>query len=122
LGLFYLYSATTPQTVLVAYSLLMFSVIWAANAAYVVTSEILPLRNWATGLGLSVAAGRVGAFCAPMLLSMIYEHTRKSGLALLALTILTLPGPVAALAWCLKGKEGRNRPLEEVSRETVGAP
>lgn len=122
LGVFCLYFASTPQMVLVAYSLVMFSVIWASNAAYVVTSEILPLHYRATGLGLAVAVGRVGAFCTPLLLSAMYEHTHKPGLALVALTALTLPGPIAALIWCVKGTEGSHCSLEEISREAAVAP
>jgi len=116
-GVFFLCFANTPQTVLAAYTLVMFSVVWATNAAYIVSSEILPVHNRATGLGISVAAGRVGAFGAPLLLSWIFQQTHQSGLAMLVLTILSLPGPLAALIWCLKGTEGSKRSLEEISRE-----
>ncbi len=115
-GVFCLCFAGTPHSVLWAYSLVMFSVVGATNAAYVVTSEILPVSNRATGLGFSVAAGRIGAFGAPILLSLIYEYTHKPGSALLALAVLSLPGPIAALVWCFKGTEGMNRPLDETSR------
>lgn len=117
LGVFLLGFASTPHTVMAAYTLIMFSVIWATNAAYVVSSEILPVHNRATGLGLSVAAGRVGAFAAPLLLSFLYQQTHKAGPALLTLTLLSLPGPVASLIWCLKGTEGSNCSLEELSRK-----
>jgi MFS family permease len=119
-GVFFLCFANTQQTVLAAYTLVMFSAIWATNAAYIVSSEILPVHNRATGLGISVAVGRVGAFGAPLLLSRIYERTHQSGLAMLVLTILSLPGPVAALIWCFKGTEGSKRSLEEISREVQG--
>ena len=119
LGVLYLCLANTHLTVAAGYSVVMFSVVWATNAAYVVTSEILPVRNRATGLGLAVAAGRIGAFGAPLLLSLIYEHSHRPGLALLALAVLSLPGPAAALVWCFKGTEGSNRSLEEIAREVV---
>ena len=119
LGVFYLCLANTSQTVLVAYSIVMFSVVCATNAAYIVSSEILPVHNRATGLGISVGAGRIGAFGAPLLLSWIYQRTERPGLALFALALLSLPGPVAALIWCFKGTESRNRSLEEVSRESL---
>ncbi len=114
---FYLYHARTPGTVLFGYSLLEFSVMWASNSAYVVTSEILPVRIRATGLGIAVACGRVGAFIAPILLSTILTLTHKPSLSLLTLMVMTLPGPVAALIWCFKGIEGKNRSLEEICRE-----
>jgi len=122
IGVFLLCFANTSQTVLAAYTLVMFSVVWATNSAYIVSSEILPVQNRATGLGISVAAGRVGAFGAPLLLSFIYEHTHQSGLAMLVLTLLSLPGPVAALIWCFKGTEGNKRSLEEISREAAPLP
>jgi MFS family permease len=120
LGIFHLYYAKTPADVLLAYPMLLFSLIWASNSAYIVTSEILPVRNRSTGLGISVAAGRVGAFTAPILLSSIFMNTHKAGLALLGLAIMSLPGPLAALIWCFKGMEGKNRSLEEISHETDG--
>jgi len=39
---------------------------------------------------------------------------------MLALTALSLPGPIAALIWCFKGTEGNKRSLEEISREVGG--
>jgi MFS family permease len=117
LAMFFLYFAKTPGAVLAGYSAVMFCVIWASNTAYIVTSEILPVRYRATGLGISVAAGRIGAFSAPILLSLIYERTNKPGLALLLLTAMTLPGPIAAVIWCIKGTEAKHCSLEEVARE-----
>ncbi len=112
-GLIGLYFAATPTAVLLGYAFVQFCLIGASNSSYVVTSEILPVRNRATGLGLAVAAGRVGAFTAPILLSL----APSPGLALLTLTAMTLPGPVAALFWCFKGVEPNRRSLEEVSNE-----
>ena len=117
-----LYFAATPATVLLGYSLVQFCVIGASNTSYIVISEILPVRNRATGLGISVAAGRIGAFFAPILLSHIYLVTKNPSLSLLALAAMTLPGPVAAFIWCVKGTEGKNRPLEEISHEVATQP
>jgi len=117
-GMVCLYFAATPASVLLAYSLVQFCVIGASNSSYVVISEILPIRNRATGLGISVAAGRVGAFTVPILLSLAH----RPGLALLVLTAMSLPGPVAALIWCVKGVEGKNRSLEEICNEVATAP
>ena len=117
-GVYYLYYfGRTPATVLMGYSFLEFSVMWASNSAYVVTSEILPVRIRATGLGMAVATGRVGAVISPLLLGYIFNATQKPALSLLALTVMTLPGPLAALLWCFKGMEGKNRSLEEICHE-----
>jgi MFS family permease len=119
LAVFNLYFASTPGAVMIGNTLLMFCLIGTSNSSYVVTSEVLPVNNRATGLGISVAAGRIGAFFAPLWLGEVYNRTHQSGLALLVLTAMTLPGPVAALIWYFKGIEANNRPLEEVSGETM---
>ena len=121
-GVFCLSFAGTQPAVMAAYTLIMFSVIWATNAAYVVSSEILPVHNRATGLGVSVAAGRVGAFTAPLLLSAIYQHTHRAEVAMLTLALLSVPGPVAALIWCFRGTEARNQSLEAISFKSRSRP
>jgi nitrate/nitrite transporter NarK len=104
-------------TVLLAYTLVQFSVIGASNTAYVVVSEILPVRSRATGLGIAVAIGRIGAFTAPILLSQVFLSTGRPEIALLLLSAMTLPGPVAACIWYFKGIEGKTHSLEETSNE-----
>jgi MFS family permease len=117
LAVFNLYFATTPMAVMIGYIVLMFVLIGTSNSSYVVSSEIMPVNNRATGLGISVAAGRVGAFFAPLWMGEAYRQTHQAGWPLLILTAMTLPGPIAALIWYFKGIEANNRPLEEVSGE-----
>jgi MFS family permease len=120
LAVFNLYFASTPMAVMIGNIVLMFCLIGTSNSSYVVISEIMPVNNRATGLGISVAAGRVGAFFAPLWLGAVYQSTHQAGLSLLVLTAMTLPGPIAALIWYFKGVEASNRPLEEVSGESGG--
>ena len=54
------------------YCLIQFGVTWAYISGYVVSSEILPTRIRATGLGVSVAIGRLGAVIAPLMLTNVY--------------------------------------------------
>jgi MFS family permease len=122
LAVFNLYFASTPAAVMIGNTLLMFFLIGTSNSSYVVSSEILPVNNRATGLGISVATGRIGAFFAPIWLPEVYRHTHQAGWALLILTAMTLPGPIAALIWYFKGTEARNRSLEEISREMENPP
>jgi MFS family permease len=117
LAVFNLYFASTPIAVMIGNIVLMFVLIGTSNSSYVVISEIMPVNNRATGLGISVAAGRIGAFFAPLWMGTVYAQTHKAGWPLLILTAMTLPGPIAALVWYLKGIEANNRPLEEVSGE-----
>jgi MFS family permease len=117
LAVFNLYFASTPAAVMIGNTLLMFCLIGTSNSSYVVSSEILPVKNRATGLGIAVATGRIGAFFAPLWLAEVYRQTHQAGWALLILTAMTLPGPIAALIWYFKGVEANNRSLEEISRE-----
>ncbi len=116
-AVFNLYFAATPHAVMIGNIILMFCLIGTSNSSYVVISEIMPVNNRATALGISVAAGRVGAFFAPLWMASVYNQTHQAGWALLILTAMTLPGPIAALIWCVKGVEAKNRSLEEISRE-----
>jgi MFS family permease len=121
LAVFNLYFAATPLSVMIGYIVLMFILIGTSNSSYVVSSEVMPVNNRATGLGISVAVGRMGAFFAPLWMSTVYSQTHKAGWPLLILTVMTLPGPIAALVWFFKGIEANNRSLEEVSGERVSA-
>lgn len=118
LAVFNLYFASTPIAVMIGNILLQFILIGTSNSSYVVISEIMPVNNRATGLGISVAAGRIGAFFAPLWMGAVYSQTHRAGWPLLILTAMTLPGPIAALVWYFKGIEANNRPLEEVSGES----
>jgi MFS family permease len=117
-----LYGFTSLQGMVFSYCLMQFGVTWAYITAYVVAAEILPTRLRATGLGVSVAIGRVGAMLAPLMLTFAYQSTGTPSAALLVLIILALPGPIAALLWWLWGEETRNLSLEEGSADTQDAP
>lgn len=117
-----LYAFTALPGMVFSYCLMQFGVTWAYITAYVIAAEILPTRLRATGLGVSVAIGRVGAMLAPLMLTFAYQSTGAPSSALLVLIALALPGPVAALLWRLWGEETRNVSLEEGSAETPGSP
>lgn len=121
-AVFNLYFAATPTAVMIGYIALMFVLIGTSNSSYVVSSEVMPVNNRATGLGISVAAGRIGAFFAPLWMGAAYRQTHQAGWPLLILTAMTLPGPIAALVWYFKGIEAKNRSLEEVSGESQSPP
>ncbi|WP_158816772.1 MFS transporter [Methylocapsa sp. S129] len=110
---------TNLPVAVVSYCMIQFGVTWAYISAYVVSSEVLPTRIRATGLGVSVAVGRAGAMIAPFLLTSAYQFTGTPVLALIVLMALALPGPIAAALWWRNGLETRNVSLEEGSAETV---
>jgi MFS family permease len=105
--------------VVLSYCMIQFGVTWAYISAYVVSSEILPTRIRATGMGISVAVGRAGAMLTPFLLTSAYQLTGNPVLALIALFTLALPGPIAAAFWFRNGPETGNMSLEEGSAELV---
>lgn len=113
-----LYVLHTLPGMVTAYCLIQFGVTWAYISGYVVSSEVLPTRMRATGLGISVAVGRVGAMVAPFALTSAYQASGAPSSALIVLLLLALPGPIAAALWWRLGKETRNVSLEEGSIET----
>jgi MFS family permease len=110
-----IYSMHTLPGMVFGYCLIQFGVTWAYISGYVVSSEILPTRIRATGLGVSVAVGRLGAVIAPLMLTKMYSASGTPSAALVGLLVLALPGPLAAGLWWLKGRETRNLSLEEGS-------
>ncbi|MFL9883301.1 MFS transporter [Paraburkholderia agricolaris] len=113
----FIYAMHTLPGMVMGYCLIQFGVTWAYISGYVVSSEILPTRIRATGLGVSVAVGRLGAVIAPLLLTSLYSAVGTPSAALIALLLLALPGPIAAGLWCLRGRETRNVSLEEGSAD-----
>ncbi|WLE61168.1 MFS transporter [Burkholderia plantarii] len=113
-----IYLMHTLPGMVAGYCLIQFGVTWAYISGYVVSSEVLPTRIRATGLGVSVAVGRVGAMVAPLMLTNVYAATGTPSAALIGLLLLALPGPLAALLWLLNGRETRNVSLEAGSADT----
>jgi MFS family permease len=82
--------------------------------AYPTFSELFPTRLRASGIGVSVAVGRIGALISPFLIS----YAGRSGLAA-ALAVLAgfwAIGFAAMLIWSFAGIEARGLPLERLSQ------
>jgi MFS family permease len=79
--------------------------------AYVVISELFPTELRSTGIGLSVAVGRIGAIVAPLGFFALNAH---SGAASVFITMGAIfgVGAVAMAWWWRHGVEGRGRSLE----------
>ncbi|MGH8126862.1 MAG: MFS transporter [Gammaproteobacteria bacterium] len=83
-------------------------------AAYPAFAEIFPTRSRATGIGASVAAGRVAAGLSPPLL--IFVAARFSVTAALILAgLFYLIGVAAMMPWIARGPEARGRTLESLA-------
>ncbi|HVA66845.1 MAG TPA: MFS transporter [Elusimicrobiota bacterium] len=80
-------------------------------SAYPTFSEIFPTDLRSTGIGFSVAVGRIGAAAAPPLL--VYLARRWTPMAAFALLAsFWLIGVAAMIPWCIKGPETRGLALE----------
>lgn len=87
-------------------------------AAYPTFSELFPTALRATGIGASVAVGRIGAALSPFLVG--YVGSRSMPAALIMLAGFWALGAVAMLVWRLRGGiEARGLALERLSAVPV---
>ena len=97
--------------VLVAFTLANLFATGSWISAYPTFSEIFPTHLRSTGIGFSVAVGRIGAFFAPLALTVVANAAGMfAALALLA--AFWLIGVIAMIPWYFRGVEGRGMPLE----------
>lgn len=83
-------------------------------AAYPTFAEIFPTRMRATGIGASVACGRIAAGLAPPLL--VFVAGRYSVVAALAVAgAFYLIGVAAMLPWIARGPEAKGMALEQLA-------
>jgi MFS family permease len=103
--------AKSPTATLVAFTLCVFSATCSWISAYTTFSELFPTELRATGVGISVAAGRLGGMVGVVGLSY-----SVAGLGLISafaiLAVFFAIGALAALQWGRWGGiEGRDLPL-----------
>jgi len=84
----------------------------AWTTAYPTFTEIFPTRLRSTGVGLSVAVGRIGAAASAPLLVWIGKGPLGITGGFAALALLWLVGAAAMLPWAVKGVEGAGTSLE----------
>lgn len=101
----------SPGWVLAAFILANFCATASWVGAYPTFSEIFPTHLRATGIGFSVAFGRIGAALAPPLLVAVASQVSVAA----AFTVIAgfwFLGAVAMMPWTLLGPEGKSRTLE----------
>ncbi|MDE8346802.1 MAG: MFS transporter, partial [Acidocella sp.] len=81
--------------------------------AYPTFSELFPTSLRATGVGVSVAVGRIGALISPFLIAAAGRESLAA--ALFVLAAFWIMGFLAMLVWCVVGIEARGLPLETLS-------
>lgn len=106
--------------VLLAFMLANFFATGAWTSAYPTFSEIFPTHLRSTGIGLSVAVGRIGAALSAPLLVWIAQGPSGITGALLTLAAFWLVGAIAMVPWYFRGVEGANTPLENMVPGKVG--
>ncbi|WP_218031447.1 MFS transporter [Paenibacillus kobensis] len=88
-------------------------------SAYVTFAEIFPTHLRSTGIGISVAVGRIGGVISPLMLTAIATSAGVSA-ALIVLSAFWLIGAFAMVPWYFRGVEGKGRTLEEmINKEKV---
>ena len=80
-------------------------------SAYPTFSEIFPTRQRSTGIGFSVAFGRIGAALAPLLLVVVAKRASVLA-AFVVLAGFYALGALVMVPWILRGPEGRGKALE----------
>jgi len=83
-------------------------------AAYPTFAEIFPTRSRATGIGASVAFGRVSAGLAPPLLVFVAGRY-SAAVALILAGVFYLIGVAAMIPWIRSGPEGKGATLEQLA-------
>jgi MFS family permease len=107
-------STGSPALTLAAFTIAVFFATCAWVSAYPTFSELFPTHLRATGVGASVAVGRIGAIIGAVVLA---EAASSFGLwsAFAALAGLWSIGAFAAGIWWLRGVEARGRSLEALA-------
>lgn len=107
-------AATGSSTlVLVAFTAAAFFATCAWVSAYPTFSELFPTHLRATGIGLSVGVGRLGAVAGQVVLAATAGSLSLTGVFALLGVSWTI-GAVAGGAWWLWGTEARGRTLESL--------
>ena len=116
LGLSHAALSESVSGVLLAFTVANLCATGAWISAYPTFAELFPTRMRATGIGVSVAFGRIGAAIAPPLLVAVAEHTSTAA-ALGLLAAFWLLGAAAMIPWSIWGREGRGQALEALAAD-----
>ena len=107
-------SSGSATVVLVAFTIAAFFATCAWVSAYPTFSELFPTHLRATGIGASVAVGRIGAIIGQMVLA-VTAIAWGVGVMFGILGLFWLIGAAAGAIWWKFGTEARGVPLEELA-------
>lgn len=107
----------SPFSALASLCIMQYCYTWGWVTEYVIKSEIFPTRSRAAGIGWATFFGRIGGIIAAPILTGVYQSTGSIGTVSYVFALLVSPGFIAALIWARKGVEGKQKALEELTRD-----
>jgi MFS family permease len=110
----------SAEWVMAAFVVVNFCATGSWVSAYPTFSEIFPTRLRSTGIGFSVAFGRIGAAISPLVLVALAERVSIMD-AFAVLGGFYVLGAVGMVPWILWGPEGRGKALELLGGESLEA-
>jgi MFS family permease len=110
----------SAEWVMAAFVVVNFCATGSWVSAYPTFSEIFPTRLRSTGIGFSVAFGRIGAALSPLVLVALAERVSIMD-AFAMLGGFYVLGAIGMVPWILWGPEGRGKALELLGGESLEA-
>jgi MFS family permease len=107
----------SPFSALVSLCIMQYCYTWGWVTEYVIKSEIFPTRSRAAGIGWATFFGRIGGIVAAPTMTSVYQSTGSITAVAYVFAFLVSPGFVAALLWAVKGIEGKQKSLEELTKD-----
>jgi MFS family permease len=104
----------SPWIVLLAFMAANFCATGAWTSAYPTFSEIFPTHLRSTGIGVSVAVGRIGAIASGPLLVAVSKTSWGDAGVFGLMALLWLVGALAMIPWGIWGVEGSGTSLEQI--------
>lgn len=109
--------ATSSFSALVSLCVMQYCYTWGWVTEYVIKSEVFPTRSRAAAIGWATFFGRTGGIITAPLLTAVYQSIHSTTAVAYLLAFLVSPGFVAAIFWAMKGVEGKQKALEELTKD-----
>jgi MFS family permease len=109
--------ATSSSSALISLCVMQYCYTWGWVTEYVIKSEIFPTRSRAAAIGWATFFGRTGGIITAPLLTAVYQSIHSITAVAYLLAFLVSPGFVAAIFWAVKGVEGKQKALEELTKD-----
>ena len=114
---FSLLFVSSPFSALASLCCMQYCYTWGWVTEYVIKSEIFPTRSRAAGIGWATFFGRTGGIITAPILTGVYEATGSLTDVAHVFAVLVSPGFIAAIFWAVKGVEGKQKALEELTKD-----